>query len=1012
MAGSDPNYDDPYFRVTPLPDTQFVQTARPVTLTQSSDDLGDVVNVAADQDVVVFGDVVTIRGNVTVQRPPAQDANGTHPVANGGRVVILARQLKTLPDDKGDAILDLEGAQGYKSPNVWTAQPHNGVGDTGDPGRGVTFGWQSPKAGGTGQSSLDASGKVDPNSPLNGRPGDAGGAGGNGGSVELRCGSLDSGVALGVDVSGGHGGDGLDGQKGAKGGAGGPGDNGGVVRGPSPGGNGGRGGNGGDGGAPGAGGAPGTISIWLWNGSASAITCTLDAGVPGKPGSGGEYGDGGDAGPGGRHDSTLHPELDEDDPSGQPGAHGDPGNTPKPLTQGSSNKVAVTTPCDPNDLVDKLTLPLAPQLAMMLDLLRADYLQATGTASSGSLSDLTDRLNWVGMLATNYEPFEPAEEDALDVVRARVQTMQERLKAGFDYFGNSATYAPLGSLALYQDAFNKTGGPLDVLRTVRNAYDTNLKALDKATATTQELQKAEDDLASQQEAYTDGAAGERTAIDDLITRINGHDADAVAAAQTVIDTASAEFKAAVTRACGLSVGDLVDALGQFAFLGEKELQQNAMYTSQASKLFQTATSKCLTDDGTQVDKKWVIGQLATADDLNAALKEAPSGTINGMKLDDPGAVKLLAKQADLDQLCQEFWSYQGAAELKEAFDDYVSAVQARNADVMTLNESLARLRGYLAGAAQSAASIAEAKDAKSKLSAPGAPALVTQLSRMVARATDDCIFELYRMSRAYWMWSLQPGDELAKQLKDIAADDPLAITPEVLASAAEGLAKDYTGIVTDQLQDAGGWFPKPANESVWYPAPDTRGTRIVFTHDTHPKFIEALRSKRTATIAIAAPRKDTPPSESPFSGYADIRITMVRPWVFGARLTSKNPAKSTIRVDLTHTGHETIMSPDDTVTVVTHDPVDVPAFEYPPDKADDPAAIRSDCELFDMDTPAPTPPPGSLIGPFTRWRVSISDEYNDPSLDLSQVDKVVFEFFGHQRKYPVPAPKPAAAATA
>jgi hypothetical protein len=693
-------------------------------------------------------------------------------------------------------------------------------------------------------------------------------------------------------------------------------------------------------------------------------------------------------------------------PDGQPGPDGDDGPTPATLEQGAPAKPVITTTCADASLVAKLTQPLSPQLAMMLDLMRTDYLKATGSSDSDALGEFADRLDWVSALATAYVPLDPTEEAALDAVRARIQVMHEHLKHGSDHFGHVATFAPLGALSSYQDRFHET---LDVLRELRSKYDTNRKALDAATVTTDELRKAVNDLTDDLNAYTRGEAAERAAISELVTRINGHDSDAVSTKQALVEKATDEFKAAVRNACpGLKVEDLIEVVGQFAFLGEHQPQQMAMYTSQAAKLIETAGSTCLADDGTKVDRRWLINQLANIDDLSKAL-ESYSGTIGGIKLSDPGAVKLLGKQAELDALCTKFWSYHGARELKHAFEDYVAAVQARNADILALNGSLARLRGYLAGAAQCAASIAQAEDKEGRLAAPGAPALVSQLARMVARATDDCIYWLYLVSRAYWMWSRDPDDELAKQLREIGGTDPLALTPEDLAGAAERMSTDFAKVFDKQLSDAGAWVPPPAHEGVWYPAPDERGTRVEFTHKTHPAFIEALRDKkkRSATVAIAAPRLATPAAESPFSGYADVRITKVRPWVFGARLTSKTPAKHTLRVDLTHTGRETIVSPDDSVTVITHDPVYL-AFEYALDRPDDPAAIQTDGELFATETHTP----GTLVGPFTRWRVAISDRYNDASLDTSGIDKVVLEFFFHQRPYPVKAREAPAAAAA
>ena len=256
-------------------------------LTQNSGDLDDVVSVVSRDRLIVYGDQVTIRGKITVRQPPPTQMGGVvsgkvveikpDPRTSwGGDIVIVARRLDTLTDEQtGDAVLDLEGDTGVTSTEYWTGPPHQGVGDRGAPGSGET-------PGGTGQSSADASGIVDPKSPLNGGTGADGGLGGRGGKFVLICGSLAPTVALDVDVSGGHGGDGLDGQPGAKGGPGGGGDQ-------SAGGDGGRGGNGGDGGRPGLFGGPGWISIWLLNGSATpAITYAQRrrAGPPG-PGRGG-----------------------------------------------------------------------------------------------------------------------------------------------------------------------------------------------------------------------------------------------------------------------------------------------------------------------------------------------------------------------------------------------------------------------------------------------------------------------------------------------------------------------------------------------------------------------------------------------------------------------------------------------------------------------------------------------------------------------------------------------------
>ena len=548
--------------------------------------------------------------------------------------------------------------------------------------------------------------------------------------------------------------------------------------------------------------------------------------------------------------------------------------------QGAAHTAAIVTPFTSDTVATQLrqlpamVAPLTAQLAMMLDRLEADYLLMTGKDLSdpSATEGLTDGLNWVTTLANAYTAFgSPADATALDAVRARIKVMHKHLKNGLDYFGNGPTFAPLGSLQFYSDALENT---LKDLTALQKKYENNLAVLDSETATAQQLQQAEADVKASQQGYLDGTVNERKTIVDLIARISGPDSAAISALTEPFTKGAEEFEAAVSSACGgLKLADLIDVVGQFAFFSEFSFQRSAMLLSQGAKLLDAATSKILEDDGTRVDKKWVIDQLTTVTDLTASLKGySGTKTIAGIKLsDDPAAVKLIGKQTDLDNLCSKFWSYPEARKFKGAFDAYVSAVQARNADILALNSSLAKLHGYLAGAGQAAASLAQASWARGRAADPGRHALVTQLSRMVRHATDDCINQLYLVSRAYWMWSLQAGDELASHLQEIGSGYPLAVTPDVLRSAREGIASDYTTFVTEQLKDPGGWFPPPVHDGVWYPVHGARGVPVTFTHDTHPTLIESLRTAGTAQVAILAPRRDTPVGDSPFSGYRDVR---------------------------------------------------------------------------------------------------------------------------------------------
>jgi hypothetical protein len=292
-------------------------------------------------------------------------------------------------------------------------------------------------------------------------------------------------------------------------------------------------------------------------------------------------------------------------------------------------------------------------------------------------------------------------------------------------------------------------------------------------------------------------------------------------------------------------------------------------------------------------------------------------------------------------LSKQFWNIPGAANAKERFEAYVDAVQARNADILSLNESLLRLRGWVAGEVETDAAIAASNEKAASVSLAGAPAIVAQLQRMVARARADCIDTLYLASRAYGFWSLAPGDTLASILEDLSVGQPLAMTSTALDAAGEQILSQYGKAI-----DAG-----MKSRPIRFPPPDAqvhRGILVHFTQETHPVAIRSLREKGHAAVVLRPARRSTTAAENPFAGHLNVRLERARCWVHGVKW--KPGSGSDVRVDVEHQGKESIVTSDDVLKVVRHDPVYV-MTKYDSRRPGDPAGL---VEVSDRRTPTPS----------------------------------------------------------
>jgi hypothetical protein len=420
---------------------------------------------------------------------------------------------------------------------------------------------------------------------------------------------------------------------------------------------------------------------------------------------------------------------------------------------------------------------------------------------------------------------------------------------------------------------------------------------------------------------------------------------------------------------------LSNILVNLAFMPEAAPQKAAMGASQvlagASAFMKSATSLRL-EDGTEVSQSLVIKRVATigsdVTDLGAAY------TVMSQKFIQPsdGVYRLYQRARDFEALCEQLYSIAPrSVEVKEAMEEFVRKVTARNSKIDQYNALWARA-GDIDGQMRK---IAGDKRAEQQIvarnEAPGAHFQAAALNNLHGRARDVCLRDLALMGRAYAFWALRPYDQLEEICK---LSDPDAISHSTLDSAKNKIQDDLSRYVQDILGKLRqGSIPDEGTE-----LKIAKGIELDLTPQSDKKFIDDLRTKGEASFELL-------PSHPKFANLANVRVKRVRAWVHGLE-----PKPALNIVEISHDDQETVVGVDRVRHQFRHDPVTAPMFRYDPTKGvGNPKAIfegqggTSDGHL-DEKTFAP-------IGPFTKWTIRIPDS-DVEGFSRDSINKVVMEF--------------------
>ena len=171
-------------------------------------------------------------------------------------------------------------------------------------------------------------------------------------------------------------------------------------------------------------------------------------------------------------------------------------------------------------------------------------------------------------------------------------------------------------------------------------------------------------------------------------------------------------------------------------------------------------------------------------------------------------------------------------------------------------------------------------------------------------------------------------------------------------------------------------------------------------HEHTDEVFESLRKNRITDVMLPPSVREAP--IAPFNDMSHVRLRVARCWLKGA--TSTN---GLVRLELTHTGVDTFITPDDRSVEVTHDPLQID-FWYWADRVGELAALET---RPGIDTSHSQPKDGNLndpehhenyasVGPFAKWTIRVLD--NEKVVDLSKVEAIAFEFFVYYRPFDRP----------
>jgi hypothetical protein len=368
---------------------------------------------------------------------------------------------------------------------------------------------------------------------------------------------------------------------------------------------------------------------------------------------------------------------------------------------------------------------------------------------------------------------------------------------------------------------------------------------------------------------------------------------------------------------------------------------------------------------------------------------------------DPNAYKLLAAQADFDKILQPFLGIASAKAAVDAINLYVTLVQKRNADIMKYNGYVAQIASVQSQIDQNTAQFNGFANQQELTSNPSLAPVAAFMARLYHDARARVIYAIYMASRSCAFWSLDPGYNVFASF--VGLNDPTGINAATLGNARDSILSKLDQAI-ENFGSGPQNFPLTDGNSQSASSSQTNSTTVdsppefslILTAADHPGMFETFKTKSARglyqlSFSMPAPLQGVP-TDSPFAGFYNVRLSRVRPWIHGVTKNDpNNPGNHVLHVGITHSGVETIVDPNSKPHGFTHEPIAKAfLFDYTLSYYTS-AAISMDGGGFD---PKGEDANYAQPGPFTVWTITL-DPLLNIGLDMTNVNKIVVEFWGN-----------------
>ncbi|QDG52928.1 hypothetical protein FIV42_19930 [Persicimonas caeni] len=547
--------------------------------------------------------------------------------------------------------------------------------------------------------------------------------------------------------------------------------------------------------------------------------------------------------------------------------------------------------------------------------------------------------------------------EQLAQINDRAGQMLNQMKVGKDYFDHAATWAPLTSLDFLRSILDQQ---LSNLETIEASYTAYFDALAEQKATFKQLRAMRAKAHHAISAARNKLEMLEGMADDTARAIELYEPQ-IEAKKDALEEELAKAKDDITSRFSFNFNDLVNGLTMVAFAPQK-----FMIALQVTDLLYKGAFTVPNDKGVDVNKSYLIKHVASCKaDVDSLIEGYEQQKDGSVKIDDPGAAKLVVAKKQLDKFLGEFSERLGdqLEAVDKAFDAYINTIIARNNLVLRYNAIVNTEAKYLQRIANYEQKLDEMSDEGLDKLRPDLPAISNFITRMYYDARDEVLQTLYGCSKAYRFWALSEHDLLEESF---AGYLPPQINAAILRGAQTKLLGELERAV-ETLRRPPQHFPPPSNP---------QGSVELSLSDEQ---VDALRQDGAVIFQLEPVYPWTPRSESPFAGWANIRLDKARVWLPGA-----STADGVFNIDITQMGTEELVDPNGASYEFTHDPIHI-SFRY---RDGETPQIMEDGDIGTGSQRRFAP-----VGPFAWWRIEVNDTYNS-ELNLENLEGITLEFWG------------------